>query len=107
ASLARHLMTAFDRWNERGFEAIARDYLERLPRRKAGERRTIDLNGDLLVAPPAGRGPPDRTSLVDALARADWYDPQARGPKPGRGGYDEISADHQARSVGYVCFRAG
>jgi len=83
ASFARHLMTAFDRWNERGFEAIARDYLERLPRRKAGERRTIDLNGDLLVAPPAGRGPPDRTSLVDALARADWYDPQARGPKPG------------------------
>ena len=83
ASFTRHLMTAFDRWNEAGFEAIARDYLERLPRRKAGERRTIDLNGDLLVAPPAGRGPPDRTSLVDALARADWYDPQARGPKPG------------------------
>jgi biotin-(acetyl-CoA carboxylase) ligase len=83
ASFARHLMTAFDRWNERGFEAIARDYLERLPTHNAGERRTIDLNGDLLVAPPAGRGPPDRTSLVDALARADWYDPQARGPKPG------------------------
>jgi biotin-(acetyl-CoA carboxylase) ligase len=83
ASFARHLMTAFDRWNERGFEAIARDYLERLPTRKAGERRTIDLNGDLLVAPPAGRGPPDRTGLVDALARADWYDPQARGPKSG------------------------
>jgi biotin-(acetyl-CoA carboxylase) ligase len=83
ASFARHLMTAFDRWNERGFEAIARDYLERLPKRKAGERRTIDLNGDLLVAPPAGRGPPDRTGLVDALARADWYDPQARGPKSG------------------------
>ena len=38
-SFARHLMTAFDRWNERGFEAIARDYLERLPKRKAGERR--------------------------------------------------------------------
>jgi biotin-(acetyl-CoA carboxylase) ligase len=83
ASFARHLMTAFDRWNERGFEAIARDYLERLPKRKVVERRTIDLNGDLLVAPPAGRGPPDRTSLVDALARADWYDPQARGPKSG------------------------
>jgi hypothetical protein len=70
-SFARHLMTAFDRWNERGFEAIARDYLERLPKRKAGERRGIDRNGDLLVSPPAGkRGPPDRTSLVDALAKA-------------------------------------
>ncbi len=82
-SFARHLMTAFDRWNERGFEAIARDYLERLPRSKAGERRHIDLTGDLLVSPPAGGGPPDRTNLVDALARVAWYDPQARGPKLG------------------------
>ncbi|QWG12615.1 biotin/lipoate--protein ligase family protein [Bradyrhizobium sediminis] len=82
-SFARHLMTAFDRWNERGFEAIARDYLERLPKRKAGERRAIDRNGDLLVNVPAGSGPPDRNSLVDALARADWYDRQARGPKFG------------------------
>jgi hypothetical protein len=80
-SFARHLMAAFDRWNERGFEAIARDYLERLPRRKAGERRAIDPNGDLLVSPPAGSGPPDRTNLVDALAKAAWYDPHARGPK--------------------------
>jgi biotin-(acetyl-CoA carboxylase) ligase len=82
-SFARHLMTAFDRWNERGFDAIARDYLERLPRGNAGERRRIDLNGDLLVAPPAGGGPPDRTPLVDALAKAGWYDSQARGPKLG------------------------
>jgi hypothetical protein len=81
-SFARHLMTAFDRWNERGFEAIARDYLERLPSRKAGERRSIDLNGDLLVG-PAGSGPPERTGLVDALAKAAWYDPEARGPKLG------------------------
>ena len=42
-SFARHLMTAFDQWNERGFEAIARDYLARLPvqqgRRAPGHRR--------------------------------------------------------------------
>lgn len=82
-SFARHLMTAFDRWKERGFEAIARDYLERLPKHKAGERRGIDINGDLLVSSPAGRRPPDRTPLVDALARTGWYDPQARGPKLG------------------------
>jgi biotin-(acetyl-CoA carboxylase) ligase len=82
-SFARHLMTAFDRWNERGFEAIAKDYLERLPKRKAGERRAIDLNGDLLVTLPAGSGPPDRASLADALAKVDWYDPHSRGPKLG------------------------
>ena len=82
-SFARHLMTAFDLWNERGFEAIARDYLERLPSRKAGDRRRIDLNGDLLVAPPTERAPPERAGLVDALGKAAWYDPQARGPKLG------------------------
>lgn len=82
-SFSRHLMTAFDRWKESGFEPIARDYLDRLPARKAGERRGIDGNGDLLVRLPAAKGPPERTSLVDALARAEWYDPQARGPKFG------------------------
>src|SRR3979411_1966214 len=79
-SFARHLMTAFDRWNERGFEAIARDYLERLPGRKAGERRSIDLHGDLLVGPPAGGGPPERTSLVGALAKGSWDGAQTRAP---------------------------
>src|SRR6187397_1942963 len=57
-SFARHLMTAFDRWKERGFEAIAQDYLERLPKSKAGERRGIDVNGDLLVSLLAGGGAP-------------------------------------------------
>ena len=80
---ARHLMTAFDRWKERGFEAIARDYLERLPKSKAGERRGIDVNGDLLVSLPASGGAPARSGLVDALGRATWYDAQARGPKFG------------------------
>jgi len=82
-SFARHLMTAFDLWNERGFETIARDYLARLPSRKAGERRRIDLSGDLLITPPTGSGPPERAGLVDALVKAAWYDPQARGPKLG------------------------
>ena len=82
-SFTRHLMTAFDRWKERGFDAIARDYLERLPKHKAGERRAIDRNGDLLVRLPGGSGVPDRTGLLDALAKAAWYDAQARGPKFG------------------------
>src|SRR3954449_2413521 len=61
-SFARHLMTAFDRWNERGFDAIGMDYLARLPPHKAGERRSIDRNGDLLLKLPAGSGY-DRSSL--------------------------------------------
>jgi biotin-(acetyl-CoA carboxylase) ligase len=81
-SFARQLMSAFDRWNERGFERIARDYLERLSGRTAGERRGIDVNGDLLLRPESG-GAPARRSLVDALALAGWYDPRERGPKFG------------------------
>ena len=45
--------------------------------------RGIDINGDLFVSAPAGSGAPERSSLVDALGRATWYDPQARGPKFG------------------------
>lgn len=82
-SFARHLMTAFDKWNESGFEPIARDYLARLPKDKAGERRGIDVNGDLLASLPAAKGPPQRTSLVEALAKVAWYDQDHRGPKFG------------------------
>lgn len=80
-SFARHLMTGFDQWKERGFEPVARNYLARLALAKAGDIRGIDINGDLLVRGAAGKGPPERSSLVAALARADWYDRQARGPK--------------------------
>jgi Biotin/lipoate A/B protein ligase family len=82
-SFARHLMTAFDRWNERGFEPIARDYLERLPKSKAGERRSIDVNGDLLTSLPLAKSAPQRTSLVEALAQVAWYDAAHRGPRFG------------------------
>jgi hypothetical protein len=82
-SFARHLMTAFDKWNERGFEPIARDYLERLPKNKAGERRAIDANGDLLTSLSAVKGPPQRNGLVEALEKAAWYDHHHRGPKFG------------------------
>lgn len=80
-SFARHLMAAFDRWSERGFEPIARDYLERLTKQAAGQRRGIDVNGDLLVS--AAKGPPERHSLLDGLARVAWYDPEYRAPKLG------------------------
>lgn len=82
-SFARHLMAGFDQWRERGFEAIGQNYLARLAIGKAGERRGIDVNGDLLVRAATGNGPPDRSSLIDALARSEWYDRQARGPKSG------------------------
>ena len=80
-SFARHLMIGFDRWNEAGFDTVATNYLARLPKNKAGERRSIDRDGDLLLNAPLDMGTPDRTSLLDGLARAAWYDPRLRGPK--------------------------
>src|SRR5207247_2051290 len=64
-SFARHLMTAFDLWSERGFETIARDYLARLPSQKAGEGPRIGLSGHALVPPPSGSRPPGRGGPVD------------------------------------------
>ena len=82
-SFARHLMTGFDRWRRTRVRADRTGLSGAACRRQAGERRAIDVNGDLLVRAAAGSGPPDRTSLLDALARAAWYDRQARGPKFG------------------------
>lgn len=80
-SFARHLMTHFDRWKERGFTAVAQDFFARLPKGKAGERRGLDVNGDLLVHAPLDRGPAARTPLLPALLAATWYDAQNDAPK--------------------------
>ncbi|MGA7997179.1 MAG: biotin/lipoate--protein ligase family protein [Bradyrhizobium sp.] len=80
-SFARHLMIGFDLWNEAGFDPVASNYLARLPKCKAGERRGIDRNGDLLVNVPLDTGAPDRSSLREGLSRAAWYDPRLRGPR--------------------------
>jgi hypothetical protein len=82
-SFARHLMTAFDRWNERGFEPVARDYLERLTGETTDMRRGLDVNGDLVIRTPASSRTPARVGLVDGLAKVAWYDPAYRAPKLG------------------------
>jgi biotin-(acetyl-CoA carboxylase) ligase len=79
-SFARHLMTGFDQWAERGFKAIAENYLARLPKADKAERRGLDGNGDLLVH---GKEPgaADRRSLMDGLAALDWFDRQTGMPR--------------------------
>jgi hypothetical protein len=80
-SFARHLMTHFDRWKERGFKSVAQDFFTRLPPGKAGERRAIDGHGDLLVHAPLYRGEPTHMQLVPALSAATWYDAANDAPK--------------------------
>jgi hypothetical protein len=78
-SFARHLMSAIDVWNEKGFGEIEKNYLARLAPEN-GVRRSIGENGDLLVRRMTV-AEPLRLSLVDALARVSWLDPETRGPR--------------------------
>jgi hypothetical protein len=79
-SFARHLMLHVDAWMNRGFRKVADPYLARLERGKAGERRGIDGNGDLLVHRHGVTGA-ERTPLLPGLAACAWYDPKRKGPR--------------------------
>jgi biotin-(acetyl-CoA carboxylase) ligase len=78
-SFARHLMVHTDAWQEYGFEAVAKEYVKRLPRDK-GLRRDIDEKGDLL-ARRMGKVEVERKALAPLLAAPSWLDPNTRGPK--------------------------
>lgn len=80
-SFARHLMVMLDAWQERGFAAVSKSYLQRLsPEKEKGIRRDIDDNGDLLVR-RAGKIEVQRRKLVSALATPSWLDPATGGPR--------------------------
>lgn len=78
-SFARHLMLALDSWQESGFGAVAKSYLERLPREQ-GVRRDIDDNGDLLIR-RMNKADVARQKLLPRLAQPAWFDPAAKGPR--------------------------
>jgi biotin-(acetyl-CoA carboxylase) ligase len=78
-SFARHLMVHIDAWQEHGFGAVAKEYLQRLPRDKS-VRRDIDENGDLLVR-HTGKVDVARRKLLPALGVPSWLDPNTRGPR--------------------------
>ena len=76
-SFARNLMVSVDVWQESGFGAVAKTYIERLPR-ESGLRRTIDDNGDLLIAACSARPDAERLPFLPRLATPAWLDPQTR-----------------------------
>jgi biotin-(acetyl-CoA carboxylase) ligase len=76
-SFARNMMVHLDAWQEKGFGAVAKSYLERLA--GAGLRAFAE-NGDLLVRSPGAKDS-ERLSLLAALANSDWYDPTNKGPR--------------------------
>ena len=78
-SFARHLMVHIDAAQEHGFAAVAKEYLQRLPR-EAGVRRDIDDSGDLLLR-RMGKVDVARRKLAPLLAAPSWLDPKTRGPR--------------------------
>jgi biotin-(acetyl-CoA carboxylase) ligase len=78
-SFARHLMVHTDAWQEQGFGAIAKEYLQHLPRDR-GLRRDIDESGDVLVR-RMGKVEVERKKLKPMLATPSWLDPKTRGPR--------------------------
>jgi biotin-(acetyl-CoA carboxylase) ligase len=78
-SFARHFMVAIDAWQEKGFGAVARSYLERLPA-EPGVRLDIDESGDLLIR-RMGKTQVEREPLLVRLAAPAWFDPAAKGPR--------------------------
>jgi Biotin/lipoate A/B protein ligase family len=79
-TFARYLMLGFDTLSAEGFDPIAKRYLARLAIRKAGERRGIDPNGDLLIHRPVGTGV-ERFGLAEAVREPAWFDPATGLPK--------------------------
>jgi biotin-(acetyl-CoA carboxylase) ligase len=78
-SFARNLMVGLDAWQEQGFGAVAKTYLERLPR-DSGVRRSIDDNGDLLVASVI-KPEPERFVFLPKLNAPSWFDPATKAPR--------------------------
>jgi biotin-(acetyl-CoA carboxylase) ligase len=76
---ARHFMLTIDAWQEGGFAAVAKAYIERLPR-ESGARRDLDENGDLLIR-RMGKSEVERKLLLPQLVKPSWFDPVARGPR--------------------------
>jgi hypothetical protein len=72
-------MFILDSWHESGFGAVAKSYLDRLPR-ESGLRRDIDDKGDLLVR-RMGKTDVERQELLPRLAAPSWYDASTKGPR--------------------------
>ena len=78
-SFARHFMVAINSWAESGFGAVAKSYLERLPREQ-GLSRDIAENGDLLLR-RIGKADVVRQKFMPRLDQPAWLDPATRGPR--------------------------
>lgn len=76
-AFCRHLMLNVHRWNSDGPKAAVRRWLDRLEP-VTGLKRGIEPNGDLVIRE---EGREERQSLIAALSRISWRDPDTGEPK--------------------------
>jgi biotin-(acetyl-CoA carboxylase) ligase len=78
-SFARHLMSAFHDWSEKGPKTVLRRWLDRLERDGGKARFGIDANADLLVR--EGTRVVERRDFIAANAAPAWFDPENGAPR--------------------------
>jgi len=78
-SFARNFMRVVDSWQENGFAAVAKSYIERMPREQ-GIRREIDEDGDLTLR-RMGKVDVAREKFLPRLRQPAWFDPGTKGPR--------------------------
>ena len=75
---ARHLMVAFDRWQEDGFGPIACEYIAKM-KSQNGVHHAIGENGDLGIRRAGERT--ERWKLLPALKVPSWLDSRTGEPR--------------------------
>lgn len=79
-SFARHLLTQVDTWQERGFAAVARAYLSRLPS-SPGTSFGLADNGDLLIRSGLDQAVARRSLAENLECLPAWLDTSTGGPR--------------------------
>ena len=75
---ARHLMVAFDRWQQDGFAPIASEYVAKL-KPQNGVHHALAENGDLGIR--RADKPTEWRKLLPALTAPSWLDPRTGEPR--------------------------
>jgi biotin-(acetyl-CoA carboxylase) ligase len=76
---ARHFMLAIDRWQEVGFEALAKAFLPRLRFKNAEQRLSLSDSGDLNIRMEGGII--ETRNLISALKTPSWLDVTTGEPR--------------------------
>ncbi|WP_439575081.1 biotin/lipoate--protein ligase family protein [Phreatobacter sp.] len=79
-AFARHMMRQVDIWQHQGFGPVAADYVARLDKERAGDRLSLDDDGNLVTRRIVG-GTEMRADLLAGLRQVNWLDRETGAPR--------------------------